>query len=516
MLRLTWFLPESRLCTALERLVRTDTFHLFDQVRLGDVTDISELKTAYYNRHHARLQQQGRALLDKFPSHTLLSYRIGQLPPGMTVEHQEETLITSDDGLFLWSGESDPPATLTPYFFPEEPIKAPDLAVEISERQWQMLLATAECIGHVGPWAIIDGWIPAHEQEHFSRLLENEVVCFCTAEQSGLPFIEIPVQHERPEWLEGFSALMQNFGLTGYRELDPTYLLATGFILMFGMMFADLGQGLLLTGLGFLLLHTANGSGRLLWLRGSTARIVGKVLVPIGLSAALFGALFGSCFAREDIVPALWFHPMENVFFYLGASIGIGMLTITLGLALSLFNTFRMRADKPWFWEKYGLLGLVYYIGFVLLALAVLLRNETVAAIGGLLCLLMLALLMCHTYWEMHAESHTMRFLFGVLECYDIIMKFLVQTLSFARIAAFTLAHVGLSKAVVLITDLSAGWPLLAAGVMVFGNLFIILLEGLLVSIQVVRLHFFEFFTKFVVGGGRPFRPLSMEETERC
>jgi V/A-type H+-transporting ATPase subunit I len=285
---------------------------------------------------------------------------------------------------------------------------------------------------------------------------------------------------------------------------------------MFGMMFADLGQGLLLSLLGLGLFYTVKTASGPLWMQGKAARIVGKILVPIGLSAALFGALFGSCFAREDIVPALWFHPMEMVPFYLAMSIGIGMLTISSGLILSLVNTIRMGADRPWFWDKFGLLGLIFYVGFILLAVALLLQHSGLATSGAILCGLMLTALMGHTFVENRSESMLMRLFLSLLEGYDMLIKFFVQTLSFARIAAFTLAHIGLSMAVVIMADSLTGWPLLALIVMVLGNLFIIVLEGLLVSIQVVRLHFFEFFTKFVVGGGKPFTPLTLEEASKC
>lgn len=516
MLRLTWFLPESRLCTELERLASTGAFHLSDRVRLGQTSHLHELEAAYRDLHRSRRYRRGRELLERMPAQTMLNYRCGQLPPEKLGQSDVPGLVLSEDGFFLWSGESDPPEEIVPYLFPEEPVGTPSLTLEVTEAQWRMLLATAEQIGHVGPWAIIDGWIPRRDKGRFKKMLRNEAVTFCAAEHSGLPFLEVPVRYERPEWMEGFAALMSNFGLTGYRELDPTVLLAVGFVVMFGMMFADFGQGLLLAVTGVILLLASGRHGGPAWTRRPSTRIVAKVLVPIGLSAAVFGLLFGSCFGREDIIPALWFHPMEMILFYLAASIGIGVLTISLGLALSLVNRIRMRSGEPWFWDKFGLLGLLFYSGSIVLALAALREHGGLATTGGLVCGLALVALMVHSYGENRSESWPMRIFLGLLEGYDMIMKFLVQTLSFARIAAFTLAHVGLSNAVVLMADAASGSPVASLAIMVIGNLFIIVLEGLLVSIQVVRLHFFEFFTKFVVGGGRPFTPLTMEEALKC
>ncbi len=95
----------------------------------------------------------------------------------------------------------------------------------------------------------------------------------------------------------------------------------------------------------------------------------------------------------------------------------------------------------------------------------------------------------------------------GLLEGYDMLTRYLSQTISFSRIAAFTLAHIGLSMTTVIISEaITSAW--LSVLCMIAGNIFIIVLEGLLVSVQVMRLHFYEFFSKFVVAGGQPFRPM--------
>ncbi|MDX8410473.1 MAG: hypothetical protein R8K46_01175, partial [Mariprofundaceae bacterium] len=245
-------------------------------------------------------------------------------------------------------------------------------------------------------------------------------------------------------------------------------------------------------------------------------RLAAQVLIPIGFSAALFGALFGSCFSREDLIPALWFHPLDEVGFYLGMSLAIGMGVIFFGLLLGLVNAYRMGRLSEVAGEKFGPPGLVFYSGLGLVAYA-LLRDETALLMaGGLLCIAAAIAVACYKYAKQSHEATWVRLFLGLLEAYDLSTRFIVQTLSFVRIAAFTLAHIGLSKAVILMSGALVDYSLLAMAALVAGNLFIIILEGVLVSIQVLRLHFFEFFSKFVVAGGRAFTPLTLKGGAQC
>ncbi len=515
MLRLTWFVPEERLAQGLETLAKTGVFHLIDHVFLGDRRDISGLKEAYRQNRHARMHILATRMLQQFPDSTLLHYRMGVLPGEVMGHIHAPGLFVLNDGLFLWAGKGEPPDTLTPYLFPARVQIPPPLPLSMDEKQWALFFATAERVGSVASWSVIDGWIPAGAEGRIRKLLNGEAVWMASAEESGLPLREVPVLYERPSWMEGFSLLMNNFGTTAYRELDPAFFLAAGFVLLFGMMFADLGQGLLLALLGWLLLLASGNRIGPSWARGRSARVVADVLIPIGLSAAFFGAMFGSCFAREDLIQPLWFHPMDQVMFYLGTTIGIGMAMIAGGLLLGMLNAIRGRRMSEIFWDKYGPVGLIFYTGLVALVISLFLQAPVLVPAGLLLCLGAVLIIMVRGFWTAASEAMVTRVFLGLLEGFDLVTKFSVQTISFARIAAFTLAHIGLSKAVVLIADILAGWPILPEVTMVLGNIFIIVLEGLLVSIQVVRLHFFEFFTKFVMGGGRPYVPLVMKEGVR-
>jgi len=512
MFRLTWILPHHREAEALQSLANTGMFHLSERIWLGDKRDMTQLEHSYHAHCRAEAVSYGRRLMAMFPPDTLFTYRIGAMPPGELSQIEEAGVLALDNGLFLWVGNTKPPDSLAPYLLADFSTDTEYVEQDLSRSQWQLLLATAERIGHVYPWVVIDGWVPASERRRFASLLGNEAASLCLADECGLPFEDVPVSRKNPRWLDGFGRLIHSFDTTGYREIDPALFLAAGFVLMFGMMFADLGQGLLLSMLGLCLLAASRQRKLPLWLTGSSARAAGHILVPVGLSAALFGALFGSCFAREDLLPALWFHPLDQVLFYLAGSIGIGMFMMLLGLLLGLVNRFRMRRFNELFWESTGLIGLFFYLGFVSVLAGLLFDYKPAALAGGASSVAALLLLILHRFRLVRAEGLVVRLFLALLEGFDMLLKFSVQTFSFARIAAFTLAHVGLSMAVVMMSDMLEAWPFLSIGVLIIGNLFIIVLEGLLVAIQVTRLHFYEFFSKFVVGGGKIFTPLTIRE----
>nr|WP_242521859.1 V-type ATPase 116kDa subunit family protein [Motiliproteus sp. SC1-56] len=367
---------------------------------------------------------------------------------------------------------------------------------------------TADQVGWVADWAIIDGWIPTPKTDQFRTLLKEERYCLTPAEESGLEFSCVPTLFRRPAALDGFASLIKLYGTTGYRELDPSPLLAITFSLMFGMMFADLGQGALLALLG-LWLYNRPQSWDNRWHQA------GLVLIPVGCSAAFFGLLFGNVFAREDWIPPLIHHPMNEIFVSLGISVLIGVGMLCLGMAIGLFNAWRGARLRQLYWSDYGPLGLVFYLALVVLSLCLWQEWTQGARVAGGLALAVLALVMANRTFAERQQPLGLRLFQALLETWDFVIKFVVQTLSFVRLAAFTFAHIALSMALLVVVDLVSGIPWLAWALFILGNLLITLVEGVLVAIQVIRLHFFELFTKFTSGEGCVFTPLRPTRTTR-
>ena len=287
-----------------------------------------------------------------------------------------------------------------------------------------------------------------------------------------------PLLLRNPPWARPFEIFSRALGMPSASEADPTPLLAVVVPLMFGYMFGDVGQGLLLAGVA--------GCYRQ---RSPVARL----LVAGGLSAALFGGLFGSVFGLHGLLPALWLHPLAAPLPVLLAPLAGGALLLTLGLGLdALAAGWRAELLR---WTLTDAWLVVVYLG--LLAAFFALPALWVAAAGAL------AFCVGHAVSAKRLGAG----LSAIGELVEKTLQILINTLSFARVGAFALAHAGLSSAIVALMD-AADSSLARALVLVLGNAVVIVLEAMVVSIQTTRLVLFEFFTRFMQGQGRAFRPL--------
>jgi V/A-type H+-transporting ATPase subunit I len=282
-----------------------------------------------------------------------------------------------------------------------------------------------------------------------------------------------------PAWARPFEVFGTLMGVPGTREADPSMVLALVAPVMFGYMFGDVVQGLIVAVLGFMLRN------RLPALR---------LLMPGGVMAIAFGFAFGSVFAREDVIPPLWLHPLGQPLTVLGTALGFGVVVMLVGLLLNALQ-FHWRGEfRRWLATDAGLL--VAYAGIIGTFFDARLLWAVPAGFGWSLA--------GHALLEPKDRLGALGQAAG--EALERLLQLGVNTVSFVRVGAFALAHAGLSTAVVGIAEAAgpAYWP-----VLVIGNAAIIALEGLVVGIQTTRLILFEFFIRFLSARGRPFEPLT-------
>jgi V/A-type H+-transporting ATPase subunit I len=216
-----------------------------------------------------------------------------------------------------------------------------------------------------------------------------------------------------------------------------------------------------------------------------------------GLAATAFGIAFGSIFSLH-VLPAAWVQPLDRPLDVLVAPLYAGALLLALGLLLAGLEAYWRGTFGRWLATDAMILPV--FAG-VLAAFADT-RALALAAAGAV------AFLAGHAAVERRAAAA-----FAALaELVERTLQLLINTLSFARVGAFALAHAGLSSAIVAL--MAASDSLVVRGlVFVLGNAVVIVLETLVVSIQTTRLVLFEFFTRFLAAGGRTFRPLPAPPT---
>jgi V/A-type H+-transporting ATPase subunit I len=291
---------------------------------------------------------------------------------------------------------------------------------------------------------------------------------------------EAPMIFRNPAWARPFEIFARLLGTPAANEADPSRIVAVIGPILFGYMFGDVGQGLVLVLAGIALRR------RLPPL---------QMLIPGGIMAIAFGFLFGSVFSREDVIPALWLHPLEQPVTVLLVTLVGGAVILTLGLALDGIQAHWRGEGRLW-WS--GTAGLVAgYLG--LLFAFVQPRALSVAAVGALWYV-------AGTTWQA-SDRRPAAAGKALARLIEGLAQLVVNTVSFARVGAFALAHAGLSAAITGVAETTRITVVLWI-VMLVGNLLVIVLEGLVVGIQTTRLVLFEFFVRFLRAGGRAFRPL--------
>lgn len=324
----------------------------------------------------------------------------------------------------------------------------------------------------------ITGWTSDSGGDALSKALEQCQARALLHHAAAPAPSSAPLLLRNPPWARPFEVFSRALGMPSSSEADPTPLLAIVVPLMFGYMFGDVGQGLVIAAAGW-------------WYRKRFP--IARLLMVGGLSAAAFGLLFGSVFSLHGVLPALWLHPLDRPLAVLLAPLFGGALLLTLGLGLDALAAWWRGEMRRWLLTDAALI--VVYLG--LLAAFADRRGLGVAAAG--------AVYFCIGHgW--HARRWTASF--GAIgELVEKTLQIMINTLSFARVGAFALAHAGLSSAIVALMD-AADSLLAKALVLVIGNAVVIVLEAMVVSIQTTRLVLFEFFTRFMQGRGRAFRPL--------
>ncbi len=327
--------------------------------------------------------------------------------------------------------------------------------------------------------AWVTGWTSDASGAELRRVLDASGVRYLLRLMDAPAGMAAPLVLHNPGWARAFEVFTRMLGIPGRYESDPSQLLAVIASSIFGFMFGDVGQGAVICLVGVVL-------GRRVPLT--------RMLVPGGIMAIFFGVLFGSVFCREDIIPALWMRPMDDPITILLAAVIVGMAIITLGLLLDAIQMHWRGEASRWWAQRAGLL--TSYAGLLIS----LLRREglVLASVGAVWFIAGAAAL--------SAKSRLSAMVQAAGEFVEQSLRLLVNTLSFVRIGAFALAHAGLSVAIIEMAQASgrvAYWI-----VLIVGNVLVIVLEGVVVSIQTTRLLLFEFFIRFLTGAGREFKPL--------
>ena len=353
---------------------------------------------------------------------------------------------------------------------------------------------------------------------------------------------KVPVSLDHGKFVKGFEGVVFSYGAPLYGTIDPTIFVAISFTILFGIMFGDFGQGLVLFLLGILTGKASKGFF-------SKFKKFSVPLMAVGVSSMIMGLLTGSFFTNEDffVVPTravtefLSGNPVDRIltlmplpemggsvvklFYFFGFTIGVGILLNSAGLIVNIVNQFSLRNYEKALFSKTGLAGtlLFWYAIFLAIRLVISLVNPLSPAFSfDLVDIIGLAfpatcIFFGPVVWKLIsgkrpvlADGLMVFVMEGFVEILETISTYVSNTVSFLRVGAFALSHAVLSfivfRFVEEVSGLTAGTAL-SLLIIIFGNTVIILLEGMIVAIQVVRLQYYEFFSKFFTETGVEFNP---------
>lgn len=385
------------------------------------------------------------------------------------------------------------------------------------------LLEAEQCAPRTEAAVLLTGWVPAASVPETRARLAEKTGGRCAVEAlppGDVPEEEIPVLLRHAPWLRPFAMLVTAYGLPRYGELAPTLFVALSYVLMFGMMFGDVGHGGLLA---------LGGLAARLGSRAPKTRDLGTLLLFNGLSSAVFGALYGSCFGIPRLKEyALWRDPLEgDPMALMAVAIGVGVVLMSIGLLLNIVNRLRHRHWTEGVLGKFGVMGVVFYWeALVLFARAASIRAHgwwSLALVGFLgvpvLCWALKEpldhLLRRRAGHAAGSDGMAAAVTESLVGAFEGVLLYLANTVSFVRLAAYAMSHAALLMATFSLAAevgrASAAGPALSLGVVVAGNLVAMVLEGIVASVQALRLEYYEFFGKFFSGEGRPFKPFSLQ-----
>lgn len=368
-----------------------------------------------------------------------------------------------------------------------------------------------------GKFALV-GFVPKRDSDSFVRLfddMDGVSVVLQPADANGQ--LAPPIKLRNNKFAQPFSMFVEMYGLPAYNGVNPTMLVAITYTLFFGIMFGDVGHGLVIAILGALLWKFKRFS-------------LGPILTRVGISGAVFGLIYGSVFGYENLLDPVYealdisflpFKVMENVTTILIGGIVVGVFIMFISILINIVTGIKNKEYENALFSNNGIAGFVFFgsilIGAVCELFGIHVMNKAYIILLIIVPIIAMFLREPLSYWvrgkKYHMEGSVGDFIAtNFFEVFEFLLGYATNTLSFVRVGGFVLSHASMMLVVMALAEqVSAGAVPI---VVVIGNVFVMGIEALLVGIQSLRLEFYEIFSRFYSGGGTPFTPVKINYDE--
>jgi vacuolar-type H+-ATPase subunit I/STV1 len=396
------------------------------------------------------------------------------------------------------------PANL--YFLEETILKEQEFAMDYKKTFG--LCSTEE--GEKG--CCFQAWVPRKELPRFRKIVSESTIKKSTLKtRAPEENDEVPILLDNPFFLKPFEAVVGMFSLPQYDEIDPTPMVAVSIMLFFGLMFGDVGHGILLLLAGLAYLH----------FREEKEKKLGPIIISCSLASIATGFVYGTMFGFEGIIEP-FAGKLSFDFNTMLLIASLGLVHMSVGIILSIINRFKVNEDQI---DKISALintvsQLMLLAGVFTMAFGYYINASMdiiipIAAITFILPTILIPLSgTLPTISRGEIKRIPDEFLLGISELFHILISTLANTISYLRILILAVIHEISSSMLVgggsVVAESQFG-IIVAAPLFILGTM-IIMIEGGIVFIQCMRLQYYEFFSKFYAGGGMNFEPYNLPD----
>lgn len=344
------------------------------------------------------------------------------------------------------------------------------------------------------------GWISKQDSKVIYKELKSKYEVDVTFHEVDDYEIKPPTKLKNNGLFKPFELLVKMYGVPNYEEIDPTPFFAITYMLLFGSMFGDVGQGLFFAVAGILVGKFIN-------------KDFGGLVTRLGISSTIFGFLYGSVFGLETIIKPILFNPYENINTILIMAIALGVILLIMSYSLGVTNFVRTKNYEELYFGEKGIAGFLLYLSILGIASTklfklsnALLNIFVIVAVICILAMIFKKVLYQKFILKQKTNLPSGYFIESSFSIVETIISIFSGTISFIRVGAFAINHVGLFLAFSTIGNM-IGTKSGSIAMIIIGNIVILGLEGLIVFIQSLRLEYYEMFSKYYIGDGREFIP---------
>lgn len=349
---------------------------------------------------------------------------------------------------------------------------------------------------------IVCGWMTLPDANAFLKEIESDPNVYCISEDVQQDIgTKPPTKLKNPKIFKPFEMFIHMYGVPAYNEIDPTLFVAITYSLIFGIMFGDVGQGLCLV-LGGALFYKFKKMN------------LGAIVSLAGIFSTIFGFMYGSIFGYENLIPHVWMKPMDNIMSVLITAIVFGAFLIIVAMVMNIINAIKAGDYARLFLDPNGIAGLVFY-GGVIACVALMFTGHPLP--GSIVLTILFGVPLLLIFFreplerkidkrsKLFPNGKGMFFLTSIFELFEVLLSYASNTISFLRVGAFALSHAAMMGVVIMFAGAEQGIGNIP--VMIIGNIVVAGMEGLIVGIQVLRLEYYEMFSRFYRGTGKEFKP---------